>query len=531
MESITVRRPLIFFLSFTLAGCVGLLDHLQDKDSDHFRESILIKANNYQGLLQLYRERLKEKDDPETQLKVAEYYYLLSDYEASRYFLKPLLNNPKLSEKAYLLQAKNLLDIGDKQGALDAVNKVITKLPIDGTANNIKGIILAEQGDFNGAMNAFNMARKDLIDDEVVMNNMAMISILREDYSQAIDYLLPIYSRGINSKKIVHNLIFALVKDKRYEEAEAILKKENMTETLDDLVESLEPIRSMVTEKQDPFTLEERKESTLSDLTDQEKEYSARPVMPLIDNANQLNGYTEAARGNALVETNNTPIDETYDNNQNAYQSLPEETNQLKETVSTLNVSPLGSVNNSGVTSVSSAIETASILSSQTTANSPKEMSTFNNNINTLPLLETNDVTNNKIETQEIMPTEKNNFTNNNEELKVTVTGVRIGQHNNVTRLVIESDKLIRYNLMDNPANKSLILELNHVEMNDIVSNTRSYLKPNNKIIDRLMFNTSSDGKLQLLFNFKTAIKINAFNLPPDNNARHRLVLDFINKK
>lgn len=525
-----MKAGLIFFFIFIITGCTELDSRTQSKDDDHFRESLLIKANNYQGLLQLYRERLKEKDDPETQLKVAECYYILSDYEASRYFLKPLLNNPVLKEKAYLLQAKNLLDMGDKQGALQAVNFVINKSPKDGTANNIKGIILAEQGDFDGAINAFNIARKELLDDEVVMNNMAMIAILREDYSKAIEYLMPIYNRGNNSNKIIHNLIFALVKDKHYTEAEAILKKEKMTENLNDLIESFDSISSIVEEKKYSSESTENKESELKLAVQKEVELSAKPVMPLIDNANQLNEDTDN-----LPQTNNNDILPSQslpkvNNNQTDNEAEFDETKKLKEQVSALNVSPLGSVSNSGVTSISSAVETASILSSQSNDNTSGN-STTPEDKNRLPLLVA-EPSNNNPDPQSVTSTNRADLkTDENNELKVSVKGIRIGKTKNVTRLVIESDKLIRYSLTDNLENKHLIVELKNVELNDIIRNIRSYLKPNNKTIERIMFNSSADGNLQLLFDFKNKVKVNVFNLPPNDNIGNRLVLDFTDKK
>lgn len=528
-----MKAGLIFFFVFLLIGCTELSLETQNKDSDRFRESILIKANNYQGLLQLYRERLKEKDDPETQLKVAECYYMLSDYEASRYFLKPLLNHPELKEKAYLLQAKNLLDTGDKQGALQAVNKVIAKLPKDGAANNIKGIILAEQGDFNGALNSFNIARKELVDDEVVMNNMAMIAILREDYSQAIEYLMPIYNRGNNSNKIVHNLIFALVKDKRYEDVEAILKKEKMTENLNDLIESFDSISSIVEEKKYVSELTENKESELNIPVQPEAKQTPKPVTPLIDNANQLNEETEnSLQANTSDTLSSPPLPETADSNLPTNEAEPDEKKQLKEQVSALNVSPLGSVSNSGVTSISSAVETASILSSQTIDTSSGHNPIPEEDKNNLPLLGSTDPSNKHPVPQTLTSTSNKIDSKNegNNELKVTVKGIRIGKTKNVTRLVIESDKLIRYSLTDNLDNKNLIVELKNVELNDIIRNIRSYLKPNNKTIERIMLNSNVNGNLQLLFDFKNRVKVNVFNLPPNTNVGNRLVLDFTDK-
>lgn len=76
-----------------------------------------------------------------------------------------------------------------------------------------------------------------------------------------------------------------------------------------------------------------------------------------------------------------------------------------------------------------------------------------------------------------------------------------------------------------------MIVELKNVEINDIIRNIRSYLKPNDKTIERIMFNSTVDGNLQLLFDFKNRVKVNVFNLPPNDNISNRLVLDFTDKK
>lgn len=202
------------------------------------KEYLLTKVNNYQGLISLYRDKLSQKDERNTRYRLAELYYQVEDYESSRHYLKPLLENSR-EEKGWLLESKNLLEMGKTEEALAAVERVQKMAPDSGEAWNLRGVLLAQSGEFQLAEQAFEEARLRFVEDRIVLNNLAMLAIMQENYQVARDYLMPLYARGNISQKMLHNLVFVLVKLHDFQGAEAILRQEKMVANRDGLLESL----------------------------------------------------------------------------------------------------------------------------------------------------------------------------------------------------------------------------------------------------------------------------------------------------
>lgn len=183
-------------LAFMINGCSW--NNGMSKKEFSYRESILTKAKNYNGLITLYRNELKTKEDDDIRLKLANTYYLAGDTKSSLYYLSPIAHKP--NESIYLLQAKNLINNNDDTAAKVVIDKLLVISPKNAEAHNIKGIIFANNGEINNAKNAIEQSRNLFISDETAMNNLAVIAILDERYSDAVRILLPDYLAG---KKIV----------------------------------------------------------------------------------------------------------------------------------------------------------------------------------------------------------------------------------------------------------------------------------------------------------------------------------------
>lgn len=224
-------------LILMLGGCHNLSGSGSEID-DSQREYILTKVNNYNGLIKLYREKLSRKEDKDTRFRLAEYYYLAEDFDSSRQYLKPLLaNGPE--ERTLLLESKNQMELGHYADAQVMVASVLKQNPKNGEAWNMQGILLAQNGDFTGAARAFNSARQRFVDDDIVINNLAMLAIMQNDYATARDYLFSLYGRGHASQKVLHNLVYVLVKLQDFNSAESILQQEKMADRTEGLMEAL----------------------------------------------------------------------------------------------------------------------------------------------------------------------------------------------------------------------------------------------------------------------------------------------------
>ena len=144
-----------------------------------------------------------------------------------------------MTEKAKILQARNLNQLKRYQEALEVENSLLTSSPKNGEVYNLRGVTYALMGNPNKANEDINKAREYFLNDAVAVNNLAMLSIVNGDYRNAVSLLLPQYLNGVREQRLVHNLIFALVKNNDIDYAKDIIVKENINSSPDDLINAL----------------------------------------------------------------------------------------------------------------------------------------------------------------------------------------------------------------------------------------------------------------------------------------------------
>ncbi len=233
-------------ISLLLVGCSSQTN-LDNKE----REFILTKVNNYKGLIAFYREQLSKNDTPEVRLKLCEVYNKIEDYESSQNCLKELVSSSPTDE-SLLLSAQNNSTLGHDEIALRQIDEAIKINPKMGEAYNLKGVILAHLGNLENAKTSFEKARNLFVAEDIVNNNLAMIAIVEKDYNLARSYLMPLYSRGYNSPKIVHNLIFTLVKLNDYSTADMLIRQNNLEDSSQRLIADLDGIMTTIPERKSP---------------------------------------------------------------------------------------------------------------------------------------------------------------------------------------------------------------------------------------------------------------------------------------
>ncbi|HDL8396283.1 TPA: tetratricopeptide repeat protein, partial [Yersinia enterocolitica] len=209
----------------------------------YYRESILLKANNYPGLITLYRDKLKLKEDDSVRLKLANAYYLTGDIKSSLYYLRPISHKENAS--IYTLQIKNLISNNDNAAAKIVVNKLLAISPDSAEAHNLNGIILANDGEINKAEAAIEKSRSLFISDEIAMNNLAVTAMLDDRYSDAVRILLPDYLAGKRGSLMLHNLVFSLVQLGDTQYAKKIIVAEKMAENPDQLILALSQVTNL----------------------------------------------------------------------------------------------------------------------------------------------------------------------------------------------------------------------------------------------------------------------------------------------
>ncbi|EPS8492740.1 tetratricopeptide repeat protein [Yersinia enterocolitica] len=236
-------NPTIIILASTLLinGC-SWNGNMSEKEFS-YRESILTKAKNYGGLITLYRDKLKIKEDDSVRLKLANVYYLTGDIKSSLYYLRPISHKENAS--IYMLQTKNLISNNDNAAAKIVVNKLLAISPDNAEAHNLNGIILANDGEINKAEAAIEKSRSLFISDEIAMNNLAVTAMLDDRYSDAVRILLPDYLAGKRGSLMLHNLVFSLVQIGDTQYAKKIIVAEKMAENPDQLILALSQVTNL----------------------------------------------------------------------------------------------------------------------------------------------------------------------------------------------------------------------------------------------------------------------------------------------
>ncbi|EOB5410127.1 tetratricopeptide repeat protein [Yersinia enterocolitica] len=204
---------------------------------------MLLKANNHAGLITLYRNKLKVKEDESIRLKLANAYYLTGDSKSSLYYLQPISHKENAS--IYMLQAKNLINNNNNDGAKIVVSKLLAISPNNAEAHNLNGIILANEGEIHKSEIAIEKSRALFISDEIAMNNLAVVAMLDDRYTDAVRILLPDYLVGKRGRLMLHNLVFSLVQLGDIQYAKKIIVAEKMSDNPDQLVLALSQVASL----------------------------------------------------------------------------------------------------------------------------------------------------------------------------------------------------------------------------------------------------------------------------------------------
>lgn len=210
------------------------------------KEKLYTSTHSYGKLVSLYRKVLKvlPHDDVATRnlylYKLSQAYFDKGDNKSAILYSQPLLLVPNYKQKAMSLKLKALIQAGNYRAGLDVANDLIRLNPNIADTYNSQGIAYAELGQFTKAEKSFNKARSYFLDDQIAINNLAMLDIVRGRYKNAVRLLLPLYLNNNKDQRVVYNLVFALIKsgDTRY--ALEIIKKEGLNTNGATLVNALD---------------------------------------------------------------------------------------------------------------------------------------------------------------------------------------------------------------------------------------------------------------------------------------------------
>ncbi|AHN25296.1 Flp pilus assembly protein TadD, contains TPR repeat [Gilliamella apicola] len=299
-------------------------------------------TKNYGGLIELYKQRLQRADTEDTRHKLARAYYQTNDFQAVKRVLEPIIKKTK-NDGILILYGHVESRLGHNDTALEYLNKAIEINSKNGEAYNVKGIVLLKKRQYDAARYAFNEARENFYDENKVTNNLAMLSILNKDYTEAYNQLNILYTKGYRDSTILHNLLFTLVKLDRMQLAKSFCLTHKLSNEPDILVQELkriEPIDAIKFNEIKPSQSDIQKQYTTEKTTGQLAFNNSETEVAIKSknqnkSANSTKSLTPAKSGSNVKLSNMTKLDPA-DSSTNVASTSQKQTDKTAITQSTI---------------------------------------------------------------------------------------------------------------------------------------------------------------------------------------------------
>ena len=250
-------RTILLFLCIVFYGCASTAQKAQPDNTHQVQlernETLLKAAENYSGLIDLYKEQLQlsatDAEADKIRIKVAETYLLAEDPESALFYIEPAIHEGRGSAELFLLKSRAKLSEGKKQEALQAAITAYGFNTDTPELFNQLGHVQASLGDYASARRNFEKARRRMMDDIVIQNNLAMLDILEGHFDSAAGRLMSLYKAGRVDNKVQSNLAIALAKSGRYQDFSTIFGNGKKEEEQIALFEVLAGTKAIVPSK------------------------------------------------------------------------------------------------------------------------------------------------------------------------------------------------------------------------------------------------------------------------------------------
>lgn len=209
------------FLITILGGCATTSQSSYNNDST--RELVMKNSGNFQDLITHYKDQLKQNDTRDTREKLANAYLKYGDPESALFTIS-LLNQQSPQVSSLLIQAYAEFELGDLPSSKASAEQAYTMDKQNAEIENLLGVIHAANGNLDQARDFFNLARAHFYSDIKIKNNLAVLDIIEQDYSSAIERLLPIYTNDEADDQVVANLTLAMAKSENLELMKQVLR-------------------------------------------------------------------------------------------------------------------------------------------------------------------------------------------------------------------------------------------------------------------------------------------------------------------
>lgn len=241
-----MKAKQLFIFSIFLVILTGCQNNSSKRNLDDEQKIYIHETTkNYGGLIDIYKDRLKHSDTVETRFKLAQVYFLSSDYDASIKTLNPIIDKTQ-DDNALALYGRNLSKKGKYKKALAYLEKAHSINPKNGEVLNLLGIVQIRLGQYDAARNSFEKSREMFYDENKILNNLAMLDILGKNYLAAYKNLNILYKKGYRNNALLHNLLYTLVKLDRIDAAKQLCMQHKLSNQPVILIQELKKVEPAV---------------------------------------------------------------------------------------------------------------------------------------------------------------------------------------------------------------------------------------------------------------------------------------------
>ncbi|MEZ8437379.1 tetratricopeptide repeat protein [Vibrio splendidus] len=221
-----------------IVGCSSINDELVTK------ERLLTKSGQSEQLIEFYKTNLVEV--PSYKVKLIELYLDKKDKKSAELYIstykKGDLDEPEviftLAKLEYLKQ--------NYEASKNYLEEYLDEGGIKGEFFLLNGKILAQQKQYDLAVDSFETSKKNGASDREANNNIAVVKMLQGEHQQAMEILYGLFASNPNDEKVRSNLMLASTRANRPDVVLEVLKyssnEQEAREKLAKLMKSVKPI-------------------------------------------------------------------------------------------------------------------------------------------------------------------------------------------------------------------------------------------------------------------------------------------------
>ncbi len=233
------------FILFMIVGCSSINDELVTK------ERLLTKSGQSEQLIEFYKLNLAEV--PGYKVKLIDLYLDKKDKRSAELYIntykKDDLDEPEVIFTLAKLEYLKLNYAASKNYLEEYLDEGGSK----GEFYLLNGKILAQQKQYDLAVESFDTSKKNGSSDREANNNIAVVKMLQGEHQQAMEILYDLFASNPNDEKVRSNLMLASTRANRSDVVLEVLKySSNEQEAREQLAKLMKSVKPIAKKKPEP---------------------------------------------------------------------------------------------------------------------------------------------------------------------------------------------------------------------------------------------------------------------------------------